>query len=141
MIALVLAWMVALAPERDHTELASAVAHVVETERPLYAGPDGARRTAALLVAVAYRESRFDMAARSLTDDHCAMQVHGRPDLARDAVACVREGLERLRASLRLCPEHPVAVYASGLAGCRNARAQRISRDRVYIARVLASAE
>lgn len=136
MIALVLAAMLALAPGRDHTELAGAVARVVESERPLFAGADGQRRTAALLVAVAFRESSLRNDAvgdggRSV----CAMQIYGGPRaLLTDPEACVRRGLALLRDSMRWCPTAPVAIYAAGPNGCASETARRISRDRMALA-------
>ena len=65
------------------------------------------------------------------------LQVHARPDLAKDPEACIRVGMTMLRESMRVCPAHPIAFYASGPGGCDNARAQRISRDRLAIAQRL----
>ena len=97
-------------------------------------------RTAALVTAIAFRESTFDNAAKSKTADHCMMQVHGRPELAADPVACVRVAITMLRESMRMCPGHPIAFYASGPGACTNARAQRISADRMRIAAKLVKA-
>lgn len=130
----VLGAMAFLAPARDHAELGDAIVRVLEDERPLFAGDVARLRTAALVVAIAFRESAFRNDAVSRTNDHCALQVHGRPDLARDPEACVRVGLGMLRVSLRACPAHPIAFYAEGPAGCSSPRAQRISRDRLALA-------
>lgn len=138
----VLAAMTQLSPGRDHTELGGAIARVVEADRPLFENDADRRRTAALLVAVAFRESTFHSAA---VGDHgnsfCAFQIHrsagGTPALLEDTDACVRSGLALLRTSLRVCPTHPVAWYASGPVGCTNDRAQRISRDRMNLAAYL----
>ena len=135
----VLAAMTLLAPGRDHSELAFAVYDVVEEERPLFADDEDKTRTAALVVAVAYREGSLQP---RIVGDHgrsfCTMQVHsssgGSPALLEDVHACVRKGLAMLRTSLRVCREFPIAWYASGVAGCTNARAQRISRDRMALA-------
>ena len=58
------AWVVAasalLAPARQHDvrdPLAEAIASRSEVEAPLFKGDDDRRRTAALLVAIAFRES------------------------------------------------------------------------------------
>lgn len=136
----VVAAMAALAPDRDHAALGDAIVQVVEEERPLFAGDADKLRTASLLVAVAFRESSFRMDAVSKTNDHCAFQVHLRPDLALDPVACTRTAVTMLRESLRACPSHPVAFYASGPGACMNARAMRISNDRVALAKRLLSA-
>ena len=92
------------------------------------------KKTAALVVAVAFRESTFDMKAKSKTNDHCAMQINRRPDLAEDPSACVRVGVTMLRESMRACPGHPIAFYAEGPRGCASTRAQNISRDRMALA-------
>ncbi len=128
----VLAAMTLLAPGRDHQELAGSITRVVESEPPL-PGRDR-RATAALVVAIAFRESTFKNDTVSATNDHCAMQIHARPELRRDVDACIRVGLAMLRASFRVCPAHPIAFYAVGPTGCTNARGQRISRDRVALA-------
>lgn len=139
----VLAAMTQLAPGRDHTELGGAIARAVESaDRPLFENDPDRRRTAALLVAVAFRESSFRV---KVVGDHgesfCAFQIHrsagGTPALLDDVDACVRSGLGLLRTSLRVCPSHPVAWYASGPVGCSNDRAQRISRDRMNLAMYL----
>lgn len=135
LISFVLVAMSALAPNRDHSEIGNAIVQVVEAEAPLFAGDDDRRRTSALIVAIAFRESGFRNDVVSKTNDHCALQVNARPDLAKDPVACVRVGLSMLRTSMRVCPSHPIAFYASGPAGCTNARAQRISADRLWLSR------
>ncbi len=139
MTALVVAMMLMLAPGRDHAALAGAIARVVESERPLFADDEGRRKTAALMVAVAYRESTFTTAA---VGDHgrsfCAFQIHrtagGTPALLTDPEGCARQALTILRESLRACPSHPVATYAAGPGACVNARARRISDDRMQLA-------
>jgi hypothetical protein len=138
----VLAAMTQLAPGRDHSELGSAIARAVDADRPLFEHDAERRRTAALLVAVAFRESTFHAKA---VGDHgqsfCAFQIHrssgGTPALLEDVDACVRSGLTLLRTSLRVCPSSPIAWYAAGPAGCKNDRAQRISRDRMNLAAYL----
>ncbi len=134
---LVLAAMLSLAPLRDRAELgelADAIAHVVDDARPLFRDDETRAKTALLVVAVAFRESSFRNDAVSRTGDHCLLQVHGRPELADDVVACVRVGLAMMRESFRMCREHPLAFYAEGPRGCSSARAQRISRDRLALA-------
>ena len=101
----VLIWMRTLAPGVDVDALAWSVAAVAES-----------REEAALITAVAYRESGLDNAA---VGDHgrsvCAMQVlHGSPSLLTDPVACIRRGTLMLRASRAVDPANPVASYARG---------------------------
>ncbi len=133
-VLFVMSAMGLLAPNRDHTELGGAISRVVLEEKPLFRGDESKLRTAALVVAIAFRESSLRNDISSKTDDWCAMQVNRRPDLAKDPEACIRVGMTMLRESMRICPAHPIAFYASGPGGCDNARAQRISRDRMTIA-------
>lgn len=135
----VLAAMTQLAPGRDHQVLGGAIARAVDSNKPLFVNDDDRRRTAALLVAVAFRESTFKADA---VGDHgksfCAFQIHrssgGSPELLEDVDACARTGLTLLRTSLKVCSAHPIAWYAAGPQGCDNQRAQKISRDRMALA-------
>lgn len=135
----ILAAMTQLAPGRDHRELAETIARVVEGERPLFQKDEDRRRTAALVVAVAFRESSFRNDVTSKTDDHCAMQINHRPDLAKLPEECIRTGLSMLRESMRVCPSVPLGWYAEGPRGCTSPRARRISDDRMQIATWLVS--
>lgn len=133
--AFVFAAMSLLAPGRDHSANASAIAEVIDAEPALFKDDAAKLRTAAVVVAIAFRESSFRNDVVSKTNDFCMMQVNRRPDLAADPRACVRVGLAMLRESLRVCPAFPVAHYAEGgLRACSSARAQRISRDRMALA-------
>jgi hypothetical protein len=123
----VLGWMTALVPGVDHSALAWAVASQAH-----------GRAEAALVTAVAFRESTFNNAA---VGDHgrsvCAMQIlGGPPELMEDPQACVAAGLVLLRESVRFDREHPLALYARG-ARWRSDEARRISGDRVRIAKEL----
>lgn len=130
----ILACMGSLAPGRSHMNLALATAHVVLEEQPLFKNDETRVKTAALIVAIEFRESSLRNDVVSKTNDFCAMQINRRPDLVDDPEQCVRVGITMLRESMRMCPEHPVAFYASGPGACTNDRAQRISRDRMAIA-------
>lgn len=142
-----------LSPGRQHDELASAIANRVEAEPPLFRGDEDRHRTAALLVAIAFRESSLRAAA---VGDHvggkptsfCAFQVNlpwgaktadgwTGSDLLEDPEKCVAAAMRMLRVSVRVCPSSPIAWYAAGPAGCESPRAQRISRDRMAIAQRL----
>lgn len=135
----VLGAMASLAPGRSHAELATAIAARVLAEPPLFRGDADRRRTAAYLVAVAFREGSLRL---DVVGDHgrsfCTYQIHessgGTRALLTDADACVGTAFAMLRTSMRVCPSAPLAWYASGPAGCENARAQRISRDRMAVA-------
>ena len=130
----ILAAMASLAPGREHIENATAIASVVLDEPPLFKSDESRLRTAALIVAIAFRESSFRNDAKSKTNDSCLMQVNRRPDLAKDPVKCVRVAMAMLRESMRMCPDHPLAFYASGSGACTNERARKISDDRTRIA-------
>ena len=74
------------------------------------------------------------------------MQVHesigGTAALNDDPVLCFKTGLIHLRTSVRTCPKFPIAQYAYGREGaCEDLRSQRISNDRMYIAKQLYSRE
>jgi hypothetical protein len=150
-------WVVAastlLAPARQHDPLAEAIASRVEAEPPLFKGDDDRKKTSALLVAIAFRESslRADALGDSVggkPTSFCAFQLHlpwgaktaegwTGVELASDPVKCVTAAMHMLRISMRVCPSSPLAWYAAGPAGCESARAQRISRDRLSIAQRL----
>lgn len=117
--------------------LARAIVDVVAERGPLFKGEDGERRTVALLVAVAFRESTFKADA---IGDHgrsvCAFQIlHGARSLLTDVRACTDAGYTQLAASVRACPGHPVAPYARGT--CESEDGRRISADRMRVARSL----
>jgi hypothetical protein len=131
LFTIVLAWMHGLAPGRDVDEIAWAVASVADS-----------REEAALITAVAYRESGFDNRA---VGDHgrsvCAMQIHGGSrTLLEDVGACVRRGTIMLRESRRVDPSNPVAQYARG-PRWQTEEARRLSRDRVALSRRLLATE
>jgi hypothetical protein len=135
----VLAAMNSLVPHVDHSELGGAIARRVDAERPLFAGDEDKRKTASVLIAIAYRESslRLDAVGDKGTS-FCALQIHrssgGMPAMLTDASLCVGRAFEILRTSIRVCRAHPIAFYAEGPRGCSSPRAQRISRDRMAIA-------
>ncbi len=130
LFGLVFGWMSGLAPDVDHYALAWAIASQVH----------GAAE-AALVTAIAFRESTFDNAA---IGDHgrsfCALQIHassgGTVALTEDVGACVAAGLAILRQSVRVDRAHPVAFYARG-PRWEGLEARRLSDDRVRIAKGL----
>lgn len=138
-LAFILACCVLLSPSRDHSKLVLAIASRVEQEAPIFKGDENRQRTAAFLVAVAFREGSL---RESVVGDHghsfCTFQIHdssgGTADLNEDLDACIEKAFSMLRQSARVCPAHPLAWYASGPGGCENERAQKISRDRMNLA-------
>lgn len=126
-----------LFPGKDHGAFAQAAANVIESEAPLFDKDDDRHKTAALIAAIAYRESGFKLDA---VGDHgqsvCAMQIRwGSKDLLTDPEACIRTAMGKLRKSIQACPSHPLAIYAGGSLGCTQTKAQRVSFDRVYLSK------
>jgi hypothetical protein len=152
-----LPWVLAasslLAPNRSHERLGEAIVARVEAEPPLFKDDDDRMKTTAFLVAVAFRESslRHDAVGdrvKGKPTSFCAFQIHlpwGRKtaegwtgeDLLEDPDKCVAAAYRMLRISVRTCAAHPLAWYAEGPNGCSSTRAQRISRDRLALARRL----
>lgn len=129
-----------LAPlTNERAELADAIADVVyEDER--YETEEVKLHAVAVRVAVAHREgSLLTSAIGDNGHSYCAFQIHdssgGTRALTEDAHRCAAAGHTMLRASFRVCPAHPVAWYAEGPGGCNSARAQRISADRMTLAK------
>lgn len=136
--AWVLAAMAFLQPHANHDALARATTSAIEAEPALWADDESKMRTASLVVAVEFRESSFRNEVISKTNDACAMQINGKPELAKDAVACVRTGIRMLRDALSKCSG--IQLYVGAPKGCRDERATRISNDRLALAgKLLAS--
>ncbi len=129
--------MRSLAPARDHGAVATAIAQVIDAERPLFADDDSKLRTAAFLVAVAFRESSLRPDA---IGDHgrarCLFQLWDAPaDVLTDPVLCTTIALGRMRDSMRACgAANLLGLYAAGPKGCSSEHAKRISRDRLHLA-------
>jgi hypothetical protein len=147
----VLAASATLAPGRAHDAFAQAVVSATESEAPLFVDDADRKKTASLLVAVAFRESSLDLGAlgdkrNGRATSFCAFQIHlphdgertrdgyTSDDLVSDPEKCVRAAMHMMRMSMRVCPAHPLAWYAEGPAGCGSRRGQAISRDRLAIA-------
>lgn len=116
--------MAFLAPGRDHTALAHAVASVASSEAE-----------AALLTAVAFKESslRNDVVGDG-GHSVCAMQIYDGPrSYLSDPVACVTRGVKMLRESAKVDPKFPVSFYARG-PRYKSEEARRISLDRMQLA-------
>ncbi len=143
-LAFVLAAMTSLVPDADHSSLGGSIARVVDAQ-PWPRDDHGKRQVVALIVAVAYREGYLrpfvegDHDKRGKPHSFCTMQIHdtsgGTPQLNEDLDLCVATGLKMLRTSRQMCPAHPVAFYAEGYRGCTSKRGQRISADRMALAR------
>jgi hypothetical protein len=143
------AWVVGLlvsqepqAPWRgSYTKTAEAIARVAESE-PLF-DQRGEERTAALLVAIAWYESRFKPNAVSANKQYlCLFQIDKRhladPDKAlADQEVCARAAIKIIRASLQKCASKPendrLAIFMSG--ACDRGVAE--SRYRMFLAQKL----
>jgi hypothetical protein len=151
LLAFALAAVHAVDPDHEHPVMTDAIVHVVEDERPLFTDDSSREKTTALIVAVAWREGSLrekvsgDCVEKTKEGkciahprSFCTMQVHassgGDESLNDDPEKCIRAGLALLRQSMKACTEYPIAFYASGPNACTNARAQRISRDRMALA-------
>lgn len=136
----VLAAMTSLAPGRDHTALADAIVTVAEERAPLFVGDADRQRTAALMVAVAFRESSFrNDAIGDKGRARCAFQLWAAPrEVLTDPLLCTRIAHERLAESMTICgSKNPLGIYAAGPKGCKSEKAKRISRDRIALAKRL----
>lgn len=151
MIAWILSLMIALqpaAPWRDtYEDTAKAIASVVNEEAPLFAGKDGREKSAALLVALAWAESRFDPKA---VGDHGrsvglyqifhtnlpTAEGFGRAEILGNALNATKVAHRMLKQSMRVCGKRPVEErlgwYASGDAACSKGLSE--SRFRVGLA-------
>lgn len=131
-----------LVPNKDHSIVIDGIVKVVDESPALFPDDLDKRKTTSLLFSIAKRESNLNPEA---IGDHgtsfCHFQINksigGSEDLLKDAYKCTRKAFDFLQYSIKLCPRYPVAVYASGHTACDNNRAQRISNDRMNLAKWL----
>lgn len=142
----VLAAMLEYAPDRDHQPLADAIATVAEQYR-FVPGDDDHLATAAILVAISFRESSFDNSAiGDHGKSHCAGQIYlpgkartregwSGADLRADPVKCMTVTARKVAESMSACRHLPLgdrlAVYARG--SCKSPRGRQLSRDRMRL--------
>lgn len=159
LLSFALASMKFLSPEpsrqADHEVMARALVTAVESQDPLFKDDADKKRTVSVVIAVAFREgslrvrvngdcteSKPGEPCKGRPRSFCTMQVHesigGTAALNDDPVLCFNTGLTHLRTSVRICPKFPIAQYAYGREGaCQDLRSQRISNDRMHIAKQL----
>jgi hypothetical protein len=144
-------WVVSLlaalepsAPWSDtYEKTAEAIARVAESD-PLYAVEDqGEERTASILVALAWYESRLKPTAKSKNGQwYCLYQVHksylSEPEKAlTDPEACTRAAMKILKRSFQTCttraPDERLAIFMSGVCD----RGGVESKHRMYLAKKL----
>ncbi len=150
-VAWVAGLLVALEPDAPwrptYGKTAEAIARVAETQ-PVFDATSGTRarseeRTAALLVAVAWYESRFKPNAVSANKQYyCLFQIDKRhlaePQKALDdQETCVRAGIKIIRESMEKCAKSPegdrLAIFMSGT--CDHGVVE--SRYRMFLAQKL----
>lgn len=123
--------MTKVQPHVNHDKLARITTAALVAEPPIFPDDESKLRTASLVVAVMFRESSLrDVVSR--TGDHCYMQIHDRADLDGHPLECVRVGIHMLRDSLAKCSG--IQTYVGAPSGCHDARATRISDDRLKLA-------
>jgi hypothetical protein len=157
--AFAIAATVFLDPEgtRDYDVVTTAIVNVVDREPALFADDPLKLKTTGLMLAVGWREGSLREKVRGDCSESkpgepckgkphsfCFAQIHdtsgGSEELNDDPEKCASMELSMLRTSIRSCTSHPVAHYAAGPQGCTNARAQKISADRIGLAKRIVSA-
>ena len=126
-------------PHRATFDATAAAIAKVAADSPLFAGPLGADRTAALMVSVAWFESRFQPdAVGDGKHSYCAFQINDsnfkalgvtKDDLQRDVLACARAAREMMRRSIQACAQRGgddiLNHYAVGGDGCADSEKGR----------------
>lgn len=138
MILLILALCQVLAPNVNAWDYATGTAFAIENAPPLYDRDEYKHKTAAIMVAVGYRESTFKTDAIGDNGNAlCSYQLwNTERDVLTDSRKCATIALERLRESMRICgSRNPLGIYASGPRGCESQKAKRISEDRTNLAK------
>ena len=129
----------AITPWSDSYEQTAETIAQVATADPVFAGEHGADRTAALLVALGWFESRFRPDAVG-DNGHslCMLQVGEsnlkslgvtREAMLTDLGTCLHAGLKMIRTSFAVCWANPLderlGHYAAGGQGCRGVKESR----------------
>jgi hypothetical protein len=127
----------------SYPNVAAAIADASFRE-PMFKGEDGARRTAAMLTAWAFHESRFD--PKAVGDHKTAFglyQIHAStiPAVPKDDLfdpeKATRAARELMLQSFRICSSFPLEErggwYASGGEGCKEP-GRKASRVRMTLA-------
>ena len=144
----VLAVMNRLQPSAPHTwletyqETSEAIADAANAA-PLFEGADGPMRTASVLLAIAFYESKFYPNAVD-RDGHAygIFQIEAKtvPELTANVLLVPREAapvaLNLIRTSLKICGKFPwserLGWYAAGGNGCKEG-GRKVSRSRMFL--------
>jgi hypothetical protein len=155
MVAWVLSLMVALqarAPWREtYEDTAKAIVDIVEAEEPLFSGAQGREKSAAVLVALAWAESRFD--PKAVGDHGRSVGLYqifgpnlptpegfGRADILGHPGNASRVALRMIRASMAVCSKFPLLDRLGWYAAGDCQRGASASRFRLGLAmKVMAS--
>ena len=152
LLLFIVALMLALDPRggAKHPPLAFGIESAIKQEGCIFNGSDCERHSAALAVAIAFRESTFQVDAegdcdpqtaeerrRGVPKKHCqsfcAFQIFkGSRGLLSDANACALEGYRRIKESFSRC-RGSLSGYASG--ECNSVYGARIDNDRKALAK------
>jgi hypothetical protein len=129
--------------EESYPSTAQAIA-VASLEAPLFKGETGPQKTAAVLTALAWHESRFDVnavgdhgQARGLYQVHPTTVPDVEEDMLNEALPASRTARELIRQSQRICRGYDIQEqlgwYAAGSNGCQEAGRKK-SRVRMNLA-------
>lgn len=148
LILKVLVMMGALSPHRPSDDLvAVAIASACLAGESPYADDADRVKCSSVLVSIAFREGSFqphvigDKGASygtwqiNLPGKAKTIEGWSGPLLLDDTQAAARVALRMVRESFRICPAAPLSFYAEGPRGCTSPRGQRISADRMNLAR------
>jgi hypothetical protein len=151
MIAWILTLMIALQPRAPwldtYEATAKAIASVVAEEAPLFSGTEGREKSAALLVALSWAESRFD--PKAVGDQGKSVGLYqifhtnlptpegfARKDILGNQPNATKVAHRMLKQSMTICGKRPVEErlgwYASGDGACAKGLSE--SRFRVGLA-------
>jgi Transglycosylase SLT domain len=149
MVAWILSLMVALQPnapwKESYERTAQSVADVVAAEEPLFSGPQGREKGAAILVALAWAESRFD--PKAVGDQGRSVGLYqifgpnlptpegfGRKDILGNPLNATKVALRMIRASMAVCAKFPLLERLGWYAAGDCQRGAGASRFRVGLA-------
>ena len=126
MMQWILSLMLLLQPDApwkdDYENVASAINEASES-KPLFAGDNGKRKTAALLVSLAWFESRFDR--KAIGDKGKSFGLYQQQGMGElfDAKIASMVAVEQIKISFRICSNRPIEErlgwYAAGGPNCQ----------------------
>jgi hypothetical protein len=152
MVSWILTLMQALQPDApwksSYEDTAAAIASLVESQDPLFEGSNGREKTAALLVAVAWAESRFN--SKAVGDEGKSVGLYqvfhsnlptpegfGRTDILGNPTNATAVAYRMLRYSFEMCARVPFTERLGAYTGgtCTGERAVWASKYRMSLAK------